>query len=31
MTKNLLAQALPDKLFGTKYINSVKSDRTRNV
>ena len=28
-TKNLLAQTIPDKIFGTKWRNPVKLDRKR--
>ena len=30
-TKNLLAQTIPDKMFGTKWSNSVKLDRKRKI
>ena len=30
-TKNLLAQTIPDKVFGTKWRNPVKQDRKRKV
>ena len=29
--KNLLAQTIPDKIFGTKWSNPVKLDRRRKV
>ena len=31
MTKNLLAQAIPAKIFGTKQRYPVKLDRTKDV
>ena len=30
-TKKLLAQIMPDKIFGTKWRNTVKLDRKRKV
>ena len=30
-TKDLLAQTIPDKIFGTKWSNPVKLDRKRKV
>ena len=30
-TKNFLAQAIPDKIFGIKWSNLVKLDRKRKV
>ena len=29
--KNLLAQTIPEKIFGTKWSNQVKLDRKRKV
>ena len=31
MTKNLFTQTIPNKIFGTKYGNPVKLDRTRKL
>ena len=30
-TKNVLAQTIPDKIFGTKWTNPVKLDKRRKV